>query len=268
MTFFTRLAKQAPHRGTAIAHVQLWHFVASVEQALTPTLRGVPFAVVSSLRHTGVVVDVNELARALGVRPGTSVQRLRNRFSNVQLRLHHPERMQGFIRAFRKQARTWGHLLSASTDGHAVTVLIPAVSGFERAGVFLQIQADCWKELECNVMVGMGSSPAFALLAARTCAEPSYRYLDQNEHQALNTLPVSALPRIGRRTAHALVQLNVPTVYHFLKLAPETIEHLGGRSLLRIYHQYVLTAQTLPLPAGLPVSTPFLGPRVLGLASA
>lgn len=242
MNFFTRLSQRTASNGTAVAHVRLWHFAASVEQALQPSLRNAPFAIVNHYRPDGRVIDTNELARALGVRAGTTVHRLRQRFQTVQIRLYNEERIQGFSKAFFTQAKRWGKIAATDAPGYAVTVIIPAVNTLERAAVFMHIQEMCWRELECNIAVGIGSTIAFAKLAATACVEPGFRYFDAHEQQALNTLPVSSIPGIGRRTAAALVQLNVPTVWHFLQLEPDTIEELGGRSLLRLYRQYIPVA--------------------------
>ncbi len=245
MNFFTRLSQRSSSTGTAVAYVRLWHFVASVEQALQPSLRNTPFAVVNHNRLDGRVIDANELARALGVRPGVTIHRLRLRFPSVQVRTFNFERLQGFTKAFLTIAKRWGKISSTAPDGQTITVLIPAVNALERAAVFMHMQEDCWRELECNIVVGVGATPAFARLAALACVEPGFRYFDRHEHQALNTLPVGTIPGIGRRTARALVQLNVPTVWHFLQLDPQTVEQLGGRSLLRLYRQYIPVA-TLP----------------------
>lgn len=239
MNFFTRLSKRSTSHGTAVAHVRLWHFAASVEQALQPTLRNAPFAVVDHNRADGQVIDANELARALGVRTGVSVQRLRYRFPMVQIRLYNAERVQGFSKAFFAQAKRWGRIAAMVPGSQEVTVIITAVNALERAAVFMHMQEVCWKELECNITVGIGSTVAFAKLATTACVEPGFRYFDTHEQQTLNTLPVSIIPGIGRRTAQALVQLNVSTVWHFLQLDPQTVEQLGGRSLLRLYRQYV-----------------------------
>lgn len=243
MNFFTRLSQRTTSNGTAVAHVRLWHFVASVEQALQPSLRNVPFAIVNQQRADGHVLDASELARSLGVRPGTSVQRLRHRFPSVQVRTYNEERLQGFSRAFFSQAKRWGRIAATDGAGYAVTVIIPAVNALERAAVFMHVQEVCWRELECNITVGIGSTVAFAKLATTACVEPGFRYLDTYEQQALNTLPVSVIPGIGRRTARALVQLNVSTVWHFLQLDAQAVEQLGGRSLLHLYRQYVPVAR-------------------------
>jgi nucleotidyltransferase/DNA polymerase involved in DNA repair len=242
MNFFTRLSQRTSSTGTAVAYVRLWHFVASVEQALQPALRNTPFAVVDGHRPDGRVIDANDLARALGVRTGTTISRLHYRFPTVQIRVFNAERMQGFSQAFFAQAKRWGRISAMDTQNYAATVIIPAVNALERAAVFMQIQEVCWKELECNIAVGIGSTIAFAQLAAAACVEPGFRYFDVHEHQTLNTLPVSIIPGIGRRTAQALVQLNVPTVWHFLQLDPQTVQQLGGRSLLRLYRQYIPVA--------------------------
>lgn len=242
MNFFTRLSQRTTSNGTAVAHVRLWHFVASVEQALQPSLRNLPFAVVSHNRPDGRVIDMNELAQALGVRTGTTVHRLRHRFPTVQIRLYNQERVRGFSKAFFGQAKRWGKLATIDVTGYAVTVIIPAVNALERAAIFMHIQEVCWRELECNITVGIGPTVAFAKLAAAACVEPGFRYVDTREQQALNTLPVSVIPSIGRRTARALVQLNVPTVWHFLQLDAQAVEQLGGRSLLRLYRQYIPVA--------------------------
>ncbi|MEK7518389.1 MAG: hypothetical protein AAB549_00490 [Patescibacteria group bacterium] len=253
MNFFTRLSQRASSNGTAVAHVRLWNFVASVEQALQPSLRNTPFAVVDANNASGRVIDVNELARALGVRPGTTVHRLRQRFPTVQILQYNQERMQGFLKAFFTQAKRWGRVVVTDEAGYAVTITIPAVNTLERAAVFMHMQEVCWKELECNITVGIGSTVAFAKLAAIACVEPGFRYFDCHEHQVLNTLPVSIIPGIGRRTSAALVQLNVPTVWHFLQLDPQTVDQLGGRSLLRLYRQYIMVAA---LPFIEPLYTP------------
>jgi DNA polymerase IV len=239
MNFFTRLSQRTSSNGTAVAHVRLWHFIASVEQALQPSLRNTPFAVVDRNRLDGRVVDANELARALGVRPGLTVHRLKHRFPGVQIRQYNAERTQGFSRAFFAQAKRWGRIATIDPTGYAVTVIIPAVNALERAAVFMHIQEVCWEELECNITVGIGATVAFAKLAAAACIEPGFRYFDTHEQQALNALPVSMIPGIGRRTAAALVQLSIPTVWHFLQLDAQTVEQLGGRSLLRLYRQYI-----------------------------
>ncbi|MEK7570540.1 MAG: hypothetical protein AAB515_03835 [Patescibacteria group bacterium] len=246
MHFFTKLFKDHQHSGTNVAYVRLWHMVASVEQAVQPTLRSAPF-IVTDARHTPLrIVDANELARTLGIKPGMDVQHVRRRFPHVQVRGLNVERLQGFISAFHCIAKKWGRVTSTTQDGQGLTVLIPAVDALQRAAVFLHIQEACWKELECNVAVGVGPSVDFAHLAAMACPEPGFRYLDRQEQQSLNTLPVSIIPGIGKRTARALVELDVATVWHFMQLDLTTIGELGGRSLVRIANRYI-PAASLPL---------------------
>lgn len=242
MHFFTRLTKKFAHSGTNVAYVRLWHMVASVEQAVQPSLRSVPFVVADTHRAPLRVVDANELARALGIKPGMDVQRITRHYPQVQVRPLHAERLAGFTQAFHRIARQWGRVTSTTQDGTGLTVLIPAVDALQRAAVFLHIQEACWQELECNVIVGVGPNVAFAHLAAAACAEPGFRYLDQHEQQTLRTLPVSLIPGIGRRTARALVDLDVPTVWHFLQLDHITVGELGGRSLVKLAQRYTPAA--------------------------
>lgn len=246
MHFFTKLFKDHQHSGTNVAYVRLWHMVASVEQAVQPSLRSVPFVVIDPRRTSRRVLAANELARGLGIRPGLQVQHVMRKFPNVQIRELNVDRLQGFTRAFHRIAKQWGRVTSTTQDGMGLTIIIPAVDALQRAAVFLHIQEACWQELECNVVVGVGSNVDFAHLAAEACAEPGFRYLDRYEEQALNTLPVSIIPGIGRRTARALVELNVATVWHFMQLDQTTIGELGGRSLVRIANRYA-PAASLPL---------------------
>ncbi|MEK7631567.1 MAG: hypothetical protein AAB445_01700 [Patescibacteria group bacterium] len=249
MHFFTKLFKDHQHSGTNIAYVRLWHMVASVEQAVLPSLRSVPFIVVDARKTPLRVLDANEMARSLGVRVGMHSQHVTQKFPSVQVRSLNLERLQGFTRAFHRIAKKWGRITSTTQDGMGITIIIPAVDALQRAAVFMHIQEACWREIECNVVVGVGANVDFAHLAAAACPEPGFRYLDRHEQQALNTLPVSIIPGIGRRTARALVELDVATVWHFMQLDQTTIGELGGRSLVRIANRYA--------PAGaLPFATP------------
>lgn len=248
MHYFTKLFKDHQHSGTNIAYVRLWHMVVSVEQAVQPSLRSVPFVVVDPRRTPLRVLDANELARSLGIHAGMQVQYITKKFPGIQVRMLNVERLQGFTRAFHRIAKQWGRVTSTTRDGMGLTIIIPAVDALQRAAVFMHIQEACWHELECNVVVGVGSSVDFAHLAAEACPEPGFRYLDRHEEQVLNTLPVSIIPGIGRRTARALVELNVATVWHFMQLTQTTIGELGGKSLVRIANRYT-PPTALPLHA-------------------
>ena len=258
MHFFTKLFKDHQHSGTNIAYVRLWHMVASVEQAVQPSLRSIPFVMVDPRRTPLRILDTNELARALGVRTGMQAEHVVRKFPSVQVRTLNVERLQGFLRAFHGIAKQWGRITSTTQDGMGLTIIIPAVDALQRAAVFMHIQEACWHELECNVVVGVGPSVDFAHLAADACPEPGFRYLDRNEIQSLNTLPVSIIPGIGRRTARALVDLDVATVWHFMQLDQTTIGQLGGRSLVRIANRYARAA-TLPLRTPLYADAVFSG---------
>ncbi len=252
MNIFSQLARRNFSTATAVAHVRLWHFVASIEEAVTPKLRTIPFAVVDGLGPTSRVIDANDLARSFGVRIGQTITVAKRRSPQLLLRSWDPQRIEGFRHAFKKLTKQWGRVLSIAGDGQGATLAIPAVNALERAAIFLHIQQACWTELECNVVVGVGPTAAFALLAAHSCAEPGFRYLDRWEETTLRTVPVACIPHIGRRTSRALVHLGVPTTWHFLQLNPDTILAQGGPSLLQLYRQYIPDAQLLPSAASTP----------------
>lgn len=246
MNIFSQLTRRASSTTFYFAHVRLWHFIASIEEAVQPKLRTAPFAVVNGDSPASKVIDANDLARSFGVRIGQTVTIAKHRVPKLIILKWNPQRVEGFSRAFRKVAKQWGRVLSISLDGKSATLAIPAANALERAAIFMHIQQACWKELECNVVVGLGSSASFAVLAANSCAEPSFKFLDRWEESSLRTVPITCVPNIGRRTARALVHLGVPTAWHFLQLDPDLILENGGPTLLHIFRQYVPDAQLLP----------------------
>lgn len=246
MNIFAKLSRSGTSTATCVAHVRLWHFIASVEEALHPSLRSQPLVMTGAREQGERILDANDLARSLGARTGMRVAIARTRIPRLVARSWNYQRGEGFRRAFRTLAARWGRVVSVTADGQSATLIIPVANALERAAIFLHIQQACWRELECNVVVGMGPTAHFALLAASSCAEPGFRYLDNHEEATLRTIPVASIPKIGRRTARALVHLGVPTAWHFLQLQRGDVRAHGGPTLARLHGYYATDVQPLP----------------------
>lgn len=220
------------HAPTTIA-IQLWHAAISVEEAMHPKLRGTPFAIVDLTGTQPRILDANDQARALGVRARMTVEQAMQRAPRLVLRPHNPQRLNAFLKVYKRLAKHWGTVLRHS--GADLTVVTNSLTMLERTSLFLKIQSACWRELECQVTVGMGPTPTFAELARRGLRQPGWQYVGPQDRDILHHLPVRLLPRLGDRTAEALQSYGIRTIADFAKQSPATIFRALGRSGLQLY---------------------------------
>ncbi|MFA6042535.1 MAG: hypothetical protein WCV85_02425 [Patescibacteria group bacterium] len=252
------------HAPTTIS-IQLWHAAVSIEEAMHPKLRGTPFAIADLGGVQPRIVDANDAARSLGVRTRMTVAQAMERAPRLVLRPQNTQRLDAFLKVYKRLGKRWGSVVRHA--GADLMLVTTSLTLLERTSLFLKIQAACWRELECQVTVGMGSTPTYAELARRGLRQPGWQYLAPQNAEILHHLPVRLLPRVGDRTAAALQASGIRTIADFAQQSPTAVLRALGRSGLQLYarargEEVVPEPTAERAPSQLPFPTSWLFPNL------
>ncbi|RJO59474.1 hypothetical protein C4546_01850 [Candidatus Parcubacteria bacterium] len=226
--------------------VSIWHFWASLAEALNPRLRNLPLALVENLNEQARIVDCNVLASNLGIRKNQSLNAALRKTPRLVVKTLSENHQVGFVKTFQKLAKKWGEPLKI--QDHEVLLRIPATTVIQRAAKFLKVQTDCWLELECKIKAGFGSTPILAKLAMLTLKQPGFKYLSVSDQEHLKMIPLQLLPGLGWRTGAVLKRYGVNNVSDFLTTPADQVYAWLGKNGLRLQYQINRGFLTTPNP--------------------
>jgi len=208
-----------------IVHVDIDAFFASVEQALVPSLRGMPVAVGS-----GCIASCSYEARARGLSAGMSLAKARRLCPELVIM----PGSYGVYRCF--AARVWE--LCREVAPAVETLLDDAYLDLSGTGRLYgdprapigALRRRVRIETGLSLTAGIGPNRMIARLAS-SAAKPDGMLLVPHDgvEAFLVDRPVQDLPGVGPKTAELFRKLNVTTVRELRRVPCETLERLLGK---------------------------------------
>jgi DNA polymerase IV len=202
-----------PPRTRRILHLDVDAFLASVEQARDPRLRGKPVIVGGAPTSRNLVMSCSYEARAQGVRPGMMSREAARRCPRAVF-------LPGDSRAASaKREEIVGLLLRASplVEVTSIDDVFIDLTGSTRllgaaCEVAQRLRSSIGQRLHMPVTIGVATNRTLARLAGKL-AKPGgvAEILPGHERAFLTRLPVHHLPGVGRRIGQALERFAIRT---------------------------------------------------------
>ncbi len=229
--------ERLPPRTRRILHLDVDAFLASVEQALHPELRGRPVVVGGSPTSRNLVMSCSYAARRRGVRPGM--------FASQAAR-HCPEAVfvPGDSKAANQKREDIVRLLFEVSPRIQVTsiddILVDLTGSTRLLGsafdVAERLRCRIWDQTHMPVTIGVGTGPILARLAGKL-GKPGgvAEILPGHERAFLARLPVGHLPGVGHKIGQALERFAIRTVGELALVSREVLFASFGPIGLTLY---------------------------------
>ncbi len=213
----------APSR--TILHLDIDAFLASVEQALHPELRGRPVVVGGLPTDRNLVMSCSYEARAHGVRPGMMLAEAARRCPDAVFRRGDSQA------ANRLREEVAGVVLRATplVEVTSIDDLYADLGGTERAlGLPIDVGADLRRairdEIGLPATIGLGSSRTLARIAGKLGKPGGVAWILPGAERAfLEHLPVEHLPGCGHAAGRQLERFGVRTVGQLARVPREVL---------------------------------------------
>jgi len=223
-----------------IALVDMNAFLASVEQALNPSLRAKPVVVGGEPGTRGVVICASYEARKLGVRFGTPLAEAYRRLPTAAFLKGDIKIYIDYWRAVQEIFGNYTPQIEPVSMDEAYLDLTgsPAVSKAGCRGRFRSVRElgqalkdDIHKRLDIRCSIGISTTKMFAKIACGMRKPDGLTVIGHERAFAmLPALPVRQIPNVGYKTEKALSELGVHTVGDLLKVPrPALVELFGVR---------------------------------------
>jgi DNA polymerase IV len=223
-----------------VLHVDVDAFLASVEQALFPHLRGRPVVVGGLPHERNVIQSCSYEARHQGLRPGMPLAEARRRCPNAIFR-------RGDSQAANHLRERLARLLleySPRVEIASIDDLLVDLAGTTRLfgdafDVALDVQRRARAELHLPLTVGVGRSVFFARLAGKLAKPGAVAELLPGREQALlDALPLEHLSGVGHTTAGLLARFGLSRVGELRRVATRELLYTSfGRLGLELFER-------------------------------
>lgn len=225
-------------KSSAIAHVDLDAFFASVEQRDDPLLRGRP-VIVGGLGNRGVVAAASYEARKFGVFSATPMSRARRACPDGVFLAPRFEAYTEASRAVMTIFESFTPLVEPLSLDEAFLDVTGTRGRHRRAEDLAQAIRDSVKlNTQLVVSVGVGTTKLVAKIASALAKPDGLRVVEPGTELAfLRPQPVSRLWGVGPVTLQKLHRLGVTTIAELAALPGETLERAVGVSLGRHLQQ-------------------------------
>src|SRR5687768_13060398 len=214
-----------PVRPRRILHLDVDAFLASVEQALHPELKGRPLVIGGMPGDRNLVMSSSYEARAFGVRPGMPLSEAARRCPQAIFR-------RGDSQSANRLRERTAHLLRrhsplvevASIDDFFVDVTSCArlyPRAFDLAEI---LRREIRLEVDLPVTIGIGTSRMLARMAGKL-AKPSgiAEIFPGGELAFLSPLPVDSLPGVGHSIGACLERFAIRTIADLRQVSREVL---------------------------------------------
>ena len=233
-----------PHRDQRLApgtprilHLDIDAFLASVEEALHPRLRGRPVVIGGSPTSRNLVMSCSYAARRFGVRPGMHLSEAARRCPGAIFR-------DGDSQAANRKREEVTQLLLGFTPTVEVSSIDDFYADLTGTGRLLgsafgaaeRIRAAIAQEVGLPVTIGIGVNRLMARLAGKL-AKPGgvAEILPGAERSFLAHLPVDELPGVGHVIGAQLERFQIRTVGELALVPREVLFASFGRDGLRLF---------------------------------
>jgi DNA polymerase-4 len=222
-----------------IVHLDVDAFLASVEQALHPELRGRPVIVGGMPSERNLVMSASYEARAHGVRPGMLLAEAARRLPRAIFR-------RGDSQAAARLREKTAHLLRQFTPAVEVASIDDFFADLEGCAPLCgsafdaaeRMRARIRAEVELPVTIGIGTSKMLARLAGKL-AKPGgiAEILPGYEPAFLARLPVEHLPGVGHSIGALLERFQIRTASELRRVSREVLFATFGRAGLVLHER-------------------------------
>ena len=222
-----------------ILHVDVDAFLASVEAAVHPELRGKPLVIGGSPDSRNIVMSSSYEARTYGVRPGIHLSEAKRRCPHAIFR-------KGDAQAANRLREALTRILLSYSPRVAVTsiddFLVDLTDARRLHGAAVataeRIRARARDELALPLSIGIGTNPLLARLAGEL-AKPGKvaELLPGLEDAWLRSLPVGSLPGVGHAISRHLGRFSIHTVGDLRAIDRELLFASFGRPGLVLYER-------------------------------
>ncbi|MDF1800621.1 MAG: DNA polymerase IV [Planctomycetota bacterium] len=222
-----------------ILHVDVDAFLASVESAVHPELRGKPLVIGGSPDSRNIVMSSSYEARAFGIRPGIHLSEAKRRCPQAIFR-------KGDAQAANRLRAELTRLLLSYTPKVAVTsiddFLVDLTDTRRLFGAAITVAEEVRRrahaELHLPLSIGIGTNPLLARLAGKL-AKPGKiaELLPGLEDAWLRNLPASSLPGVGHAISRHLGRFSIHTVGDLRAIDRELLFASFGRPGLVLYER-------------------------------
>lgn len=226
-----------PARTRRILHLDVDAFLASVEEALHPELRGRPVVVGGPPTSRNLVMSSSYPARRRGVFPGLPLAEAARRCPDAVFRDGDSQAANRLREELTKLCLDFTPRVEVASIDDLFLDLTGTRrllgSAFEAAEA---VRTAAWEELHLPLTLGVGTSRMLARLAGKL-AKPGgvAEILPQGELAFLGELPVEALPGVGHRLSRHLERFAVRTVGELRLFSREVLFSAFGRDGLVIH---------------------------------
>ena len=226
-----------PPRTRRIAHLDVDAFLASVEQARLPELRGRAVVVGGPPSSRNLVMSCSYEARALGVHPGMPLRRAAEVAPTAVFCAGSATAATRYRERAAELLMHWSPLVEVTS----IDDFLVDLTGTSRAhgaafDAALAMRAALAAELHLPVTIGIGTTCTIARLAGKT-AKPGgvAEILPGHERAFLDRLPVAHLPGVGRSIGAQLERYAVRTVADLRLVSREVLFTTFGRPGLVVH---------------------------------
>lgn len=221
-----------------ILHLDVDAFLASVEQALHPGLRGRPVVVGGSPRSRNLVMSASYEARAFGIRPGLSLREAQKRCPRAVFRDGDSQAANRLRGELARLALEYTPLVEITSIDDLLLDVTGAERPFGRAfDLAVDLQRRASERLHLPLTIGIGRSVLFARLAGKLGKPGGVAELWPGREQGfLDALPLAHLPGIGHSIGAQLERFGLRRVGELRRLVPrELLFQSFGRDGLTIH---------------------------------
>jgi DNA polymerase IV len=213
-----------------ILHVDADAFFASVEQAMSPELKGLPVIVGGGDR--GVVSAASYEARRFGVHSAMPIAQARKLCPQAIFRDPDFRAYTDFSRRMFDIMRNFSPVVEVTSVDEGYIDLTGALRLHKAPAweIAHRILSEIRAELSINVSGGLAGTRAGAKMATGLAKPNGLLYIEpERSSQILNGLPVGSIPGIGKKSEETLTRYNILTIRDLLAAPKPLIKRLFGR---------------------------------------
>jgi DNA polymerase-4 len=220
-----------PARTRRILHLDVDAFLASVECALHPELRGKPLVIGGLPDERNLVMTSSYEARAFGIHPGMQLAEAKRRCPRAIFR-------RGDSQAANRLREEMVRLVmrySPTVQIASIDDLLVDLSGTARLfgsafDIGVRIRQEVWNEIKLPVTIGIGTNVTLARMAGKLAKPRGVSEIwPGHECTFLRDLPIDQLPGVGHRTSRLLQRFAIRTVGDLRRVSREVLFASFGR---------------------------------------
>lgn len=206
--------------------ISLPNFELNIHLAIRPVLKDIPFAISNGT----IILAANAHARQSGIDAGMRIADARKKSVLLSVEKPKPMLYENFSKEFYKVLTLFTSTIEPVDYHSAFFDLQPSSNGL-RDEIIRSLIQRIEKELEVDVAVGEGISKTVAQIANQVIAPKGMLSIPKEQSLSfLQSIPVSLLPGIGRRSAVLLWGLGIKTLRDFVTQSDSSIVHMFGKS--------------------------------------